>query len=432
VTITIKEFGAVGDGKTLDTLAIQRAIDQAATQQQPVVIPTGTYLTGSLFLKSGSDIRFESGAKLLGSTNILDYPEVMARVAGVEMLWPAAIINALDIENVKISGPGVIDGQGPFWWNLYWGADQKGGKRAEYDANDLRWIADYAIKRPRELLFHGATQVDIRDITLQHSGFWNLQLTYCDHVLVQNVTVRENNGPSTDGIDIDSSTNVRITNSRLACGDDCIVVKSGRDGDGYRVNKVAEKIEIDHCEIFSGYGITLGSEVSGGVRDVFIHDITYHNSDCGLRMKSSKERGGFIENIRVENLTMENVLFPFSWLMDWHNAYNKKIYDNLASLPVAWQAVVAKVPEELQMTKVQNITIENVVATLTADYALPARAFDLVAFQEKPMDNIIFKNCQIEAKEFGRIEAVNNLQLQNVTVSVAGGNDKTNDTFDNR
>lgn len=430
--LDIKDFGAVGNGIVKDTQAIQQAIDLAAEKGVPVIISKGTWLVGSLFLKEGSKLHFEDGATLLGSNDLADYVEIHSRVAGVEMMWPAAILNAIDVNNIEISGNGLIDGQGRYWWDIYCGEDKNSGLRVDYDLKGLRWIADYLVKRPRSCLIYKGENIKISDVTFERAGFWNLQITYANNVLVRNVKIRDNHGPSTDGIDIDSSTNVRVTECDISCGDDCIVIKSGRDGDGLRVNKIAENIEIDNCKIRSGYGVTLGSEVSGGVRGVHVHDIDFENSDCGLRMKSSKERGGFIEDVIVENLHMHNVQFPFSWIMDWHNSYNRKLFDNIDELPESWQAVALQIPEHLQMTKVRNIKITHVNATLDADYSLPARAFDLVAFAEKPMENISFSQCKIEAKEFGRIVAVNDLSFNDVVVSIAGENDDSNDTFDNR
>ncbi|MBW6194891.1 glycoside hydrolase family 28 protein, partial [Pseudomonas aeruginosa] len=133
-----------------------------------------------------------------------------------------------------------------------------------------RWIADYAIKRPRACLLYHAEHVVVRDLIFQKSGFWNLQITYSNDVLVEKVIIRNNDGPSTDGIDIDSSTNVRVYECDLACGDDCIAIKSGRDGNGARVNRKSSRIEVARCKIRSGYGVTIGSEVSAGVSDVYI------------------------------------------------------------------------------------------------------------------------------------------------------------------
>lgn len=430
--LNIKALGAKGDGRHKDTTAIQQAINRGAKRGLTIVIPAGTYLTGSLFLRSGSRLRFEEGATLLGSTDISDFPEIYSRVAGVEMHWPAAIINAIDVQDIEIAGHGVINGQGPYWWNLYWGEDQKGGLRQEYDRQGLRWIADYLIKRPRSCLLHNTQNSKIADLTFQQAGFWNMQIAYSDNVSISNVKICDNHGPSTDGIDIDSSTHVRVTRCYISCGDDGIAIKSGRDGDGLRVGRIAEHIEIDRCTVKSGYGITLGSEVSGGIRNVRIHDIDFENAACGLRMKSSKERGGIIEDIHVENLRMRNVQFPFSWIMDWHNAYNRKQVDSIEALPEAWQAVAKQIPAHLQMTQVRNIRVCHVEATLDKDYALTSRAFDLVAFTEKPMQNVSFSQCRIAASEFGRIVAVNGLNFSEVQISVAGNNDSSNDTFDNR
>lgn len=430
-TINVLDYGADNTGASLATAALQQAIN-AAPEAAVVRIPAGTYLTGALFLHSHMTLAFDPEAKLLASTDITQFPERFARVAGVEMAWPSAILNLLNLQDVTISGPGVIDGNGPFWWAKYWGEDQQSGMRADYDAKDLRWIADYDIKRVRSMLVQSCCHLTIKDLTFQRAGFWNLQLTYCDQVDVQHVTVRESNGPSTDGIDVDSSTNVRIHDCSLACGDDCIAIKSGRDGDGLRVNKPSQHIEIDHCQIHSGYGVTIGSEVSGSVRDIHIHDMQFENSGCGFRMKSAVDRGGVIEDVLAEDLTMTNVQFPFSWILTWHNQYNHKTAVDLADKPAAWRAVAAQIPEDQRITQVQNITVKNVTATLTPDYVLPARAFDLVALPEKPMTNVRFENISLQAHEFGHIVAVNDLQFNDVDVSVKAANTQANDEYDNR
>lgn len=430
--LDVLDFGAVGDGQTIATESIQAAIDEAALKHEELYFPKGEYLVGSIFLREASHVIFEEGATLKGIQNIKAYPKIQTRIAGVEMLWPAAILNAIEVNHVIVEGKGIIDGQGEFWWDLYWGTDHQSGERLEYDQRGQRWIADYLIERPRACLIYKSNSSTVKDITFRRSGFWNLQITYSDQILVEKVTVKDNYGPSTDGIDIDSSTNVRVTHCSLSCADDCIVVKSGRDGDGLIVNKASENIEIDHCKIYSGYGITLGSEVSAGLKNIHIHDIEFTNSSCGFRMKSAKERGACIENIHVENLKMSNVQFVFSWIMDWHNAYNRKDLVDFENYPESWKAVAAQIPEKLQMTRVKNIVIESVTADLNEDYQLSARAFDIVAFPEKPMEDIVIKDSKITATEFGRIVGVDNLQLENVSLSIKKQNDKGNDLFDNR
>ncbi|MFC6295186.1 glycoside hydrolase family 28 protein [Lactiplantibacillus daoliensis] len=430
--LKLSQFQPHGDGQTLDTEILQTALDQAAQTRETLEIGAGTYLTGSLFIAAHTQVKFEAGAKLVGSTELDDYRMIETRIAGVETQWPAAILNVLSGTDVSISGPGEIDGQGPVWWERYWGTDQQGGQRKIYDAKNLRWIVDYEVKRPREILLYQSDHCVVSDLTLRRSGFWNCQITYCDQIEVKNLIVTENNGPSTDGIDVDSSTNVHIHHCDLSCGDDCIVVKSGRDGDGLRVNRPAEKIEIDHCVIHSGYGVTIGSEVSAGVHDVHVHDMVFENTDCGFRMKSSADRGGTISNILVEHLEMHNVQFPFSWLMNWHTQYNKKTMAVTPDMPPMWAAVAAQIPVEQQKTLVRDITVRNVVATLSADYAKEARAFDLKAFQDKPMQNITFTDCHLTASEFGHLIAVENLLMNRVYVSVKHDNDQALEKFDTR
>lgn len=435
MVMTNLDFNAVNDGRVVATQLLQRAIDDCP-DYGTLLIPKGNYLVGALFLKSHLTIRFETGAQLIGITAIEAYPEIQTRVAGVEVSWPAAILNLIDVEDVQIEGLGTIDGQGPYWWDLYWGQDQKSGQRQLYDQRDLRWIVDYEVKRPREILVYNAQRITIQDITLRQSGFWNLQITYCQDVHINRVTIKDSDGPSTDGIDIDSSQHVLVENCQLACGDDCIVIKSGRDGDGWRVNRPAEYIEIKNCQIYSGYGVVIGSEISAGVRHVYIHDITFQESGCGFRMKSAASRGGIVEDVRVERLKMVNVQFPFSWLMNWHPQYNQKAtvahLSQDPATPKMWLAVAEQMPIEQQKSQIRDIFVRDVVATLTPDYALPSRAFDLQAFPEKPMTNITFENIQIEAAEFGKIVAVQQLAFQNVNVSVDQENNQVNDYYDNR
>lgn len=430
LSINVLDYNADNTGKVKATSEIQQAINVGSKQHQPIVIASGIYSVGALFIPSHTHLIFEEGAKLVGTTDLMDFPEIFNRVAGVEMKWPAAVLNILSERDVQISGPGVIDCQGPYWWDLYWGKDQKSGRRADYDSQNLRWIADYDIKRVREILVYKSYDVKISDITLQRSGFWNLQITYCQNVLISNITVQNNDGPSTDGIDIDSSVDVRITESTINCNDDCIVVKSGRDGDGYRVGRPSHHVEIDHCKIYAGDGITIGSEVSGGIFDIYIHDIDFIGTSCGFRIKSSPERGGYIKNIEVKNLNMVNVRFPIKWIMSWHKAYNTKVLGHLVDMPIAWQAVAADIPENQQFTTVQDIKITNINAQLTDD-KFESTAFDILAASNNKMTGIRFNNCQIQATDWGKISGVDQLEFDHVLITIHQDREIL-DTFDNR
>ncbi len=428
----VKDFGAVGDGKQIDTEAFQQTIQAAAKVQGCVVVESGIYLLGSIFLQSHMEFYLAEGAVLLGIQDIAAYPVIASRVAGIEMEWPAALVNVLHGQDVRIFGPGIMDGQGEYWWNLYWGKDGNGGLRKTYDQQNLRWIADYEIQRPRLFLAFDCKNLVLEGFQAKRAGFWTVQLTYCQRVLVRGLQILENHGPSTDGIDIDSCSEVGIEKCRISCNDDDIVIKSGRDADGQRVNRPSEKIEIWDCEILSGAGITLGSEVSGGIRDVYIHDIVFKQTDCGFRIKSSWLRGGFIEDIRVHNLQMEDVRFPFSWILDWHPAYNEIHLPKGKKLPGYWQKIAGRVPIRRRGTYVRRILVSDVKAGLSKNQKQVSRAFDLQGCKAKPMEGIVFQRVKLVADEFGRIENIKNLRMETVQLSIRGAGYAENDVYDRR
>ncbi len=200
-TINVIDFDAVPDATTLSTQAIQRAIDSAAAGDT-VLIPAGRFLTGSLFLKS--NLELADNAVLLGSQRLEDYPQIETRVAGIDMVWPAAILNVNHCHNVTISGRGTIDGQGAVWWDKFWGNDEGSCMLADYSQRGLRWGVDYDCERPRNLLVYESEYVTLEGFTSRESGFWNLHVCYSKQVNLQGLNVQNSTGPSTNGIDIDA------------------------------------------------------------------------------------------------------------------------------------------------------------------------------------------------------------------------------------
>ena len=312
--VIISEHGAVGDGKTLNTQAIQTAIDNCAKAGGgTVVVPKGVFLTGAIFLKQGVNLCVDENGVLKGSQNTNDYPWIDTRIAGFEMKWPAALVNGDGLTNVQITGKGTIDGSGEPWWRKYWSV-----RAAEKDGIDPH----FKVPRPRLVHIIRSEKILVKDVTLKDSAFWNLQLTYCDDVEVRGIKVRVPGGKlraaSTDGIDVDSTRNILIADCDIECDDDGICLKSGRDADGLRVNRPTENVVIRNCVVNRGGGlVVIGSETSGGIRHVRVENCRAGRAcEEVVRFKTRVGRGGVVEDIVYDNIQADGVRQVFSFNMD--------------------------------------------------------------------------------------------------------------------
>jgi polygalacturonase len=288
-------FGAVGDGQTLNTAAIQAAIDDCAQAGGGTVyLPAGRYVTGSLFLRSDITLYLDAGAVLLGSERATDYPVVAHRWEGVSRETHAPLIGGTDVENVAIRGRGTIDGRGTTWWEMH---------RARTLAHP----------RPRLVSFGRSRNVLIEGCTLTNSPSWTIHPYECDNVTVDKVTiVNPPHSPNTDGINPESCRNVHIANCHIDVGDDCVTIKSGTEEEGRDRLAPCENIAVTNCTMVHGHGgVVIGSEMSGDVRNVVIANCVFVGTDRGIRLKSRRGRGGVVEDIRASNLVMTGVLCPF-------------------------------------------------------------------------------------------------------------------------
>ena len=294
-----------------------------------MVVPAGRYLSGPIYLKSNVNLHLEKDATILFSTNPDDYlPLVHTRWEGVELMNYSPLIYAFEEKNIAITGEGTLDGQADEtnWWP--WKGNKKYGwkagtpnqndddKRAalfEMAENNVpvseRNFGDGYYLRPQFVQPYRCENVLIEGVTIINSPMWILNPVLCNNVTIQKVTV-ESQGPNSDGCDPESCKNVLIKDCYFNTGDDCIAIKSGRNADGRRINVPSENIVIQGCSMANGHGgVVIGSEISGGVRNVYAENCTMNSPllDRALRIKTSSMRGGVVENVYLRNIEVGQV-----------------------------------------------------------------------------------------------------------------------------
>jgi polygalacturonase len=411
----VNDYGAVGDGETLNTKAIQSAIDDClAKGGGRVKFRKGQYLTGSVFIKKGVNLVIGRNVTVLGSQSIEDYPEIDTRVAGIETVWPAALINIIEQENAALTGRGTINARGKPFWEKYWKM-----RREEYEPKGLRWIVDYDCKRPRTVLVSKCKDVTVKGITLVQAGFWTVHILYSENITVDGIIIRNNvdgSGPSTDGIDIDSSSRILVQNCDIDCNDDNFCLKAGRDADGLRVNRPTEYVVIRDCISLKGGGlVTCGSETSGGIRYVLAENLKANGTGTGIRFKSAKTRGGTVEYIYADNIMMNGVRVVVQADINWNPAYS---YSSLPDgykyedLPAHWKVMLEKVePEEKGIPHFKNIFISNIRAE-NAETAI-----DAVGLENSYLEDFSFSDVEISARKGGRISYGDGWILKNTKIT---------------
>jgi lysophospholipase L1-like esterase len=382
----VTQFGAAGDGKSLDTKAIQSAIDQCSTSGGGVVVvPQGTFLSGAIFLKQGVDLRIDKDGVLKGTTNIEDYPAVATRWEGEERQWTSALVNAFDMNNFTLAGEGMIDGSGEKWLEL------NRGKRADPTAERPRYGS------PRLIALQNCKNSNLANLNLKNQACWCVFILYSKDIEVKNLTIRaEHNIPMSDGIDVDSSNGIHIIGCDIDVNDDCIAIKSGKDEDGRRVNRPCENIVVEKCTFRYGHGgVSMGSEVSGGIRNVVIQNCVMEADNWApIRFKCQPSRGGVVENITYRDIVLKDTRKAFEFNMEWRMVNPKPASD---PLPVF-----------------RNVRIINVSGTT-------ATVGDMHGLKDSPVRNVVFENCNITAKRGFILDNVEEIDLTGLKIKVAEG-----------
>eukprot|EP01035_Chromulina_nebulosa_P040705 gene40705-55040_t len=302
--VAITAHGAVGDGTTLNTIAIQNAIDATAAAGGGVVeIPAGTFRSGSIFLKKGVELWLAEGAMLLGSTDIADYPKRETRIEGHFEPWRLALVNAQGLERVRISGKGVLNGDGVPFWEAFWQRRKENPK-----------CTNLEVERPRLMFIDRCTDVRIEGLALQDSGFWNLHLYRCRDVVIEGLRItipsseaKNVRAPSTDGIDVDSSQNVTIRRCYISTHDDNIALKGSKGpfADKDADSPPVENILVEDVECGEGNGlITCGSEATT-IRNVTVRNCTMSGGATVLTLKLRPDTPQHYENITLDGITLK-------------------------------------------------------------------------------------------------------------------------------
>ncbi|WP_169924836.1 glycoside hydrolase family 28 protein [Thermoflavifilum aggregans] len=343
-TFDIRRYGAKADGRTLNTQAIQSAIDACSVAGGGVVlIPDGFWLTGPIVLKSGVDLHLQSGALLQFTRDRDQYPLVKTSYEGLVAVRCQSPISAENAENIAITGAGIVDGGGDAWrmvkksklppdaWkqlvasggvlsadgNTWYPSEKSllgsqtpdaGVWKTGMQLSDFERIRDFL--RPNLLKFTSCKKILLQGVTFRNSPAWCLHPLMCEDLTVSGITVyNPEYAQNGDGIDVESCTRVLIENSQFATGDDGICLKSGRDEEGRKRGMPTQFVQVRNCVVYHAHGgFVIGSEMSGGVHDVVVQHCTFIGADNGLRFKTTRGRGGVVENIFVDGVVMENIV----------------------------------------------------------------------------------------------------------------------------
>ena len=440
--VSISDFGGLGDGYTLNTRAFKKAIDALSKKGGgQLTVPAGVWFTGPIELVSNINLHLDKGALILFSPDFKLYPLVNTVFEGLETRRCQSPISARNAVNVAITGEGSINGSGEAWrplkkakvTDVYWKKVIKSGgvlKDPTYwfpsvgsmkgesisDSNvprgimtDSSWLAIKDFLRPVMINFIECNNVLLQGVLFENSPSWNIHPLMCTNVVIDNVTVRNPNfAQNGDGIDVESCKNVLIVNSSFDVGDDAICIKSGKDEEGRKRARPAENIIVDNCKVFKGHGgFVVGSEMSGGVKNISVRNCQFLGTDVGLRFKSNRGRGGLVENIYISDIYMFDIVTD-SFLFDLYYV-GKSASESLEDgdvTPTAGQIP----PVTIETPSFRNIYIKNIVSRNAR------RAMFFNGLPEMKISNINVENAIITSRFGALICESESIKFKNVHI----------------
>ncbi len=443
-TFNIADYGAVPDGSTKCTEAFAKAIDACSNAGGGVVlVPAGMWLTGPVSLKSHVNLHMNSGALIQFTGNKDDYPLVQSYYEGVSAVRCQSPVTGLNLEDIAITGSGVIDGNGGYWRQVkkdkltesQWkelvasGGVVDGDKwypsEQAMESNDLAARGNLPkvqtldnmkpykdFLRPVMISLVGCKRVLLEGVTFQNSPAWNVNPLMCEHVTLRNLTIRNpwysQNG---DGLDLESCRIGTITNCSFDVGDDGICIKSGKDEEGRKRGMPTELFVIRDCVVYHAHGgFVVGSEMSGGVRKMFVSNCIFMGTDCGLRFKSLRGRGGVVEDIYMENIRMVNIATE---AIRFNLFYASK---SPSEDPLTGDPVIEEQPVSEATPVFRNMSFKNIVCEGAK------KAIMMQGIPEMPVENMTFENMKIRATEGISLNYAKDLIFKNVSLNIEKGN----------
>ena len=439
--VNVKDFGAVSSGTELCTEAFAKAIDTLYKMGGGhLIVPSGVYLTGPIVLKSNIDLHLEMGAVIQFAADETLYPIIKTSFEGLDTRRCQSPLSANGATNISITGSGVIDGNGQYWrpvkkmkvsethWKKlleqpggielrkgYWVPSEsyaKGEKGADLNVptaqTDEEWNAIHRFLRPVMISLVKCKNVLLQGVIFQNSPAWNIHPLMCENIIIDNILARNPSyAQNGDALDLESCKNALIVNSRFDAGDDGICIKSGKDADGRRRGVPCENVVVSGCTVFAGHGgFVVGSEMSGGVRNFKVQNCQFVGTDVGLRFKSTRGRGGIVENIYIQNISMMDIVTDAITFNMYYGG--KSVAEMLADGDNPDN--VTKVPVDEGTPIFRNINIEDIVCSNAG------RAMEFNGLPEMPIDRINLKNVTIRAKQDAVFTNCKNIRKENVNI----------------
>lgn len=426
----IIEFGAVGNGVINNSEAINKAIEQCSLSGGgTVIVPRGIWLTGPIYLKSNVNLHTEEGALVTFTGNFDDYPLILSNYEGYNTARCTSPIMGWNLENIAITGRGIFDGNGEAWRPVkkfkltekQWDRLLKFGGVVEEAKDTIWWPTKNALKgkeydrkmggkctnieeskvyrdffRPVLMSLVNCKNILIDGPIFQNSPAWCLHPRLCEQLTIRNITVRNpwfsQNG---DGIDIESCKYVSLSNSTFDVGDDAICIKSGKNEEGRKLGRSTEYVSVMECTVYHGHGgFVIGSEMSGGVRNIKVSRCSFIGTDTGLRFKSCRGRGGVVENIFIEDINMMNI--------------DKEAITFSTSYDIHKKPVEESSPEDIP--EFRDFYIKDVTCIGAGT------GIHISGLPEMPVSNVILENIHMKAKNDIKIENSRDISMENVDI----------------